>query len=193
MLEAKLRPLYQSKFVNPIAKLCSKKLSANHITSIGFLFGVSAAPCIAFSHSIIATLLLLISGYCDTLDGTVARLNKDTSDLGTVFDIISDRAVEFAVILGLFCIDPMHRGFLSMMMLGSVLLCVTSFLVTGMFTPNRSEKSFNYNEGLMERAEAFIFFIAMIWLPGFFNALASIFALLVFATAYRRIYQFTQQ
>lgn len=192
MLEAILRSHYQKQFIDPVSQFFSKKLSANHITTVGFLLGVSVAPALAFHHPLIATLLLTLSGYCDTLDGTIARITHTTSHLGTVFDIISDRAVEFSVILGLFCIDPQHRGFLSMMMLGSVLLCVTSFLIVGIFTPNQSEKSFHYSPGLMERAEAFIFFMMMIWLPTYFTFLASLFSALVFFTAYRRIYQFVK-
>lgn len=61
-------------------------------------------------------------------------------------------------------IAPQERGLWCMLTLGSMLLCITSFLVVGIFTENQSQKSFHYSPGLMKRAEAFSFFIAMmIW------------------------------
>ena len=78
-------------------------------------------------------------------------------------------------------------------MLGSMLLCITSFLVVGIFVANDSHKSFHYNPGIMERAEAFIFFIAMMLWPSAFVGLAMLFSLLVTLTAIIRLTQFYKQ
>lgn len=152
--------------------------------------GVLVFPALYFHESLLAIMLLLMSGYCDTLDGTVARLTGQTSNAGAVFDITSDRLVEFAVIAGLFALDPTHRGWIAILMLGSILMCVTSFLVVGIVTPNTSSKSFHYSPGLMERAEAFIFFILMMVWQSAFNELALLFSLLVCITAIIRLRQY---
>lgn len=47
--------------------------------------------------------------------------------MGTILDIIFDRIVEFAIIFGLFTVDPVHRAGIALFMLGSILICVTSF------------------------------------------------------------------
>lgn len=193
MIENKLRPLYQKFLVDPIVKQMVNRCTPNQITLASCILGIGVIPALLLQQPILATILLLLSGYCDTLDGSLARLKEQSSNVGTVLDIMSDRLVEFAVIFALFSLDPVHHGLGAIMMLGSILLCVTSFLVVGIFTPNDSHKGFHYSPGLMERAEAFIFFIAMIWLPQYFNLLSSIFCILVLWTAYLRIQEFIQQ
>ena len=81
-------------------------------------------------------MVLLISGYFDALDGTVARMAEQNSAKGTMIDIISDRIVEFAVIFALFLVNPLHRGVCCLLMLGAILICVTSFLVVWIFHEN---------------------------------------------------------
>lgn len=193
MLETYVRPIYQTLLVTPVAKALVNKLTPNHITYMACLSGVLVFPLLCLGSSLGAVLCLCLSGYCDTLDGTLARLTQTSSNQGTILDIVCDRLVEFAVMLGLFAVDPTNRAWLTLFMLGSVLLCVTSFLVVGIFTPNTSEKSFHYSPGLMERAEAFIFFTAMIIWKNAFTELATLFTLLVGLTAVLRLFQYYQQ
>ena len=70
------------------------------------------------------------------------------------------------------------------MILLANLLCITSFLVVGIFVEQNSNKSFFYHEGLMERAEAFIFFILMMLIPQWFAFLAVVYTILVLLTAF---------
>ena len=193
MIENYLRPVYQKFCVDKFAKFLIDKCTPNQITLLACIFGILVVPSLIVHAHLLATLLLLLSGYCDTLDGTLARIQSKTSDAGTMFDIVVDRIVEFSVILGLFAIDPIHRGWGSLIMLGSVLICVTSFLMVGIFTSNESDKGFHYSKGLMERPEAFLFFIAMIWLPNEFNYISGLFSILVGWTAYVRASQFIRQ
>ncbi|HZW61687.1 MAG TPA: CDP-alcohol phosphatidyltransferase family protein [Candidatus Babeliales bacterium] len=189
MLESILRPTYQVYVVDPILRWV-RHYSPMTITYASCVTGVVAAIVLVLRLPSLATLLLLISGFLDTLDGTVARVGNKTSSLGSVLDIVSDRIVEFAIMFGLFALDPLHRGGLTLAMLGSCYLCITSFLVVGIFTPNESNKGFHYSPGLIERAEAFIFFILMIWLPNYFSWLANLFTSLVVLTSFLRIKQF---
>ena len=190
MIEAYLRPKYQQFLVDPIANKIKLTCSANKITLFSCLTGLLVLPALVMQYNYMAIILLLCSGYLDSLDGALARAQNKTSDFGSMLDIVCDRLVEFTVILGLFAIDPTHRGWLCLLMLGSILICVTSFLVVGIFENNSSEKSFHYSPGIMERAEAFIFFIAMIALPSYFQFLALCFIFLVFLTAAIRIFEF---
>ncbi|MBA3660152.1 MAG: CDP-alcohol phosphatidyltransferase family protein [Gammaproteobacteria bacterium] len=152
---------------------------------------LSAIP-LAFHLIALPVLMILLSGCCDILDGALARYLKQVTPLGAVIDIVMDRCVEFAVIFGLWLIQPELRAGLCLFMLGSILLCVTSFLVVGIFTPNQSTKSFHYSVGIIERPEAFIFFILMIIFPLFFTLLAIMFSLLVLLTTALRIVEFSQ-
>jgi hypothetical protein len=75
-------------------------------------------------------------------------------------------------------------------MLVSIFICVTTFLVVGIFNEKRGEKAFYYSLGLMERPEAFIFFIAMFLFPSWFLVLAVTFSVLVLWTALSRMCEF---
>lgn len=190
MLEGYLRIGYQRIFVNHAAGFFAKYFSANFFTVLGLFFGILSPICLFYAHPFFAVGALLISGYLDTLDGTVARLRQQSTEIGAVLDIISDRLVEFGVVLGLFLVAPEARGLACILMLGSMFLCISSFLVTGIFSKKESGKSFYYSPGFMERAESFGFFIAMMLLPQYFLWLAALFIVLVLWTAVMRIYGF---
>lgn len=193
MIEQCIRPLYQRMLVDTPAQWLSPYLKANAITLLSGLLGVLVIPSMLLGWEALAVVLLLLSGYCDTLDGTVARLQPRASDWGSVLDICTDRLVEFSVIFALWAAAPHSRSLAVILMLGSILLCVTSFLVVGIFNENQSHKGFHYSPGLMERAEAFLFFMAMMYWPGGFSMLAALFCLLVIWTTVVRLREFYAQ
>lgn len=189
MIEEAIRPWLQKKYLDDSAKLLiNLGLSdPNKITMLSCLSGLLFFPLLLCGYKIFSVIALLLSGCFDILDGSVARMTDRTSDVGTVFDIMSDRIVELGVVLGLFFISPESRALASLIMLGSMLLCITSFLVVGIVSDKVREKTFDYSPGLMERPEAFIFFILMVFLPEKFNVLAAVFSILVFYTAINRV------
>lgn len=191
MIETNLRSTYQKICIDPLLKINAlHRVRPAYLTVLACLLGVSVLPLLAFKLSVWAFVFLLLSGFLDTLDGSLARLTHSATAKGAALDIVSDRVVEFAVILGLFYIEPESRALPTLLMLGSVLICVTSFLIVGIFTENNSEKSFYYSRGLIERAEAFIFFGAMILFPSIFIYTAYLFTLLVLITALVRMIEF---
>ncbi|MBA2653179.1 MAG: CDP-alcohol phosphatidyltransferase family protein [Tatlockia sp.] len=193
MIEHHLRQGYQRILINPLANLLKNRITPNQMTVLSGFLGLLVLPVLMLHHKFAAVILLLLSGFCDTLDGTLARLTHNSSDWGSVLDIMTDRLVEFVVVFALFIVAPPQQGLCSILMLGSMLLCITSFLVVGIFTDNDSQKSFYYSPGLMERAEAFLFFIAMMLWPKAFVFLAILFTILVTLTAVIRLRQFYSQ
>jgi archaetidylinositol phosphate synthase len=190
MLEKNLRHHYQKWFVDPVANAIQHHTNALSITILSGLLGLAVIPALYYSIIALAVLLLVASGYLDTLDGTIARQTKTSSDFGSAMDIVTDRIVEISAVIGLCLVDPIHRAFLSLLMLASMLLCITSFLVVGIFTTNDSHKGFHYSPGIMERAEAFIFFILMMLLPHYFVPLSIIFIILVMLTTAIHLIEF---
>ncbi len=191
MIDSYYRELYQRVCVNPLLPLL-QRFSPILLTVTGCLLGLATCPLLAFDLPLLALSALILSGFLDTLDGSLARYQKNTSPKGAVLDIVCDRAVEFSVILGLFFVDANSRGLPCILMLGSILMCITSFLVVGIFTENQSAKGFHYSPGLIERAEAFLFFAIMIAFPGIFFIGAYLFSGLTLLTAVIRLRQFTQ-
>lgn len=191
MIEATFRKMYQLICIEPLLSLKFwSKIHPHFITCMACLIGIATLPLLAFGFPNFALSCLVISGFLDTLDGSLARQQNLSSPQGAALDIICDRIVEFAIVLGLNAVDPVSRGMPALLMLGSILICVTSFLIVGIFTSNSSEKSFHYSPGLMERAEAFIAFSLMILFPSLFHLLAYLFCFLVLATAVIRMAQF---
>lgn len=190
MIEEKIRPFIQPILFDKLAEIMSKYFTGNQITLFSLIFGLMALPLIALQIKFLATIFLIFSGMLDVLDGTISRLRNESSIIGAVYDIMSDRAVEVSVLIGLFLIEPNTRGLQTLTMLGAILLCVTSFLLAGISEKhNKENKSFSYSPGLIERAEAFMFFTLMIWLPNYFTHLSILFSILVIYTAVRRVFE----
>lgn len=189
MIDSKFRGFWQKIFIDKLALFCHRLgLSPAHLTLTAFILGILVLPALAFKQEALAVFLLISSGLLDTSDGTLARLQKCASNSGSILDIACDRGVEFSVVLGLYFYDP-SRGLWLLLLLGSFYLCVTTFLLSGIFTPNQSNKSFHYSPGLIERAETFIYFPLAIIFPLFFKYLTLVFCFLVFLTAIRRFFQ----
>lgn len=188
MLDSFARKYYDKYFLEKVIQRFTK-LPPMGITLFGCSVGVFAAFLIAFGFAKLAVCMILFSGFLDSVDGAVARKQNKDSPVGCVADIFSDRIVEVAIILGLFAYDP-TRALLCLLMMGSILLCITAFLIVSSFLKNESMKSFAYSIGMVERTEAFLFFIAMCLFPSFFTPLAICFSALVTLTALIHIFRF---
>jgi archaetidylinositol phosphate synthase len=89
-------------------------LSPNMISVIGLVLAIFSAVAYAMAQNqplllLLAVVLLLASGFCDTLDGVLARTHQQASVFGGFFDSLLDRyadaAVYAGVIIGGLC-DP---------------------------------------------------------------------------------------
>ena len=190
MLEQTLRHHYQYWLVDPIVKIIPNPIQPIHITLLSGIIGLLIIPAMLFQSTLTALLCLLLSGYLDTVDGSIARYRNTTSISGTVADIMMDRIVEFATIFALFVSNPQAHALICILMLGAMLLCITSFLVVAIFTPNQSAKGFHYSPGIIERAEAIIFFSFMIILPQYFWLIGMTFVALTTLTTAIRLCEF---
>lgn len=192
LLEKIMRDQYQKYFVNSVAKLLSRFtfITPNRVSLFSAVVGLLVLLALYCKSPWLALLLMWFSGYLDTLDGSIARLTKTFSNKGSVIDICSDRFVETCIIIGLFLIAPYNRGLYCLLIMASSYLCITSFLVVSIFSDNDSSKSFYYSPGLMERAEAFIFFSLMMIVPILFAFWAILYTVLVLWTAARRLWEF---
>jgi len=193
VIDTYFRKTFQKTIVDPTLKTPITRLHPLLLTCFGLIFGLIGSYFIYLRHPFIAVFLLLLSGFLDILDGSVAREKNLVSNIGATVDLISDRIVEFSILFALFLSDPTDRGVLCFLMLGSVYLCVASFFIVSMFSEKESEKSFYYSPGIIERTEAFFFFIVLILLPHYFFEIATLFVILVVLTTITRLVQFCMQ
>ena len=149
MIETILRPNYQRFFVDPIAHALSRIrfITPIRVTLLAVIMGMCSAVLIIWQHTYLAVLCLLLSGFFDSLDGTLARVTGQASDQGAALDIVGDRIVEFVIIFAFYLLDPSRNALGALAMLGASYLCVTTFLVVGIFSANEGNKSFHYSAG----------------------------------------------
>jgi archaetidylinositol phosphate synthase len=90
-------------------------LTPNTVSLIGLALALFSAFTYAMTNGqplwiLLATILLLASGFCDALDGVIARIYQQTSVFGGFLDSLMDRyadaAVYAGVIIGGLC-DPL--------------------------------------------------------------------------------------
>lgn len=195
MLESYVKPYTNRWLLEPVASFSIKNISSkpNLYTVWSGVCGILGCPAVYNGYIWFGILLFFISGFLDMLDGYVARKTGQSSPVGTVLDIVADRLVEFSIIFSIYLMDVESNGMYCLLMLGSVLVCVTSFLVVGMFSENNSEKSFYYSPGLIERSEAFLFFFIMLTAPASVPSVGGVFIFLVFLTTLIRLKQFIRQ
>ncbi len=110
---------------------------------------------VALGHPWLGVGLLWVSGLFDVLDGSMARLNGTSSALGTLFDIVFDRLVEIMVLLAVMYRSSAYAVPVALVF-ASIILSMTVFLTVGALAEKMGNKSFYYQPGLMERADAFI-------------------------------------
>jgi len=130
-------------------------LTPNTISALGIVFAFFSALAYASGRQnlSLAVVLLMLSGYCDMLDGALARLYQKTTSFGGFLDSLLDRyadaAIYAGIILGGMC--PLHWGLTAL---------VGSFLVS--YSRARAEAAGMKMEsiGLAERAERLIIIAA---------------------------------
>ncbi|QHJ71390.1 CDP-alcohol phosphatidyltransferase family protein [Planococcus halotolerans] len=160
-------------------------LTADAVTKIAFVTGLSSGVFIYLDYPFWAIFALWFSGYLDVVDGTMARKTKPSS-WGTLLDISFDRMVEISVILGLAFRFPESMWALLLLSV-SIIIAMTVFLTVGALSDKQGMKSFYYQAGLAERTEGFILFTLMIAFSTYLTAITLIFLAMQVITIYQRM------
>ena len=181
---------YGRKYINPIILKLAKlfvqiKISANIVTTLALIIGILSAVFLYFSMPILSLIFLWVSGYLDSVDGTIARLTNSTSPYGTLMDITFDRLVETGIIL-VTALNHPDVAFYLLLLTVTILISMTIFLTVGALAKNNGFKSFKYQIGLAERTEGFIMFSAMILFQSHLKLIISLFLVMMLITIYQR-------
>lgn len=143
-------------------------LTPNKVSIIGFILALSSAIAYAFVPSalwllLLAAFLLLASGFCDTLDGIIARTFQQATVFGGFFDSVLDRYADAAVYAAIILAGLWNQIWGLAALAGSILVS---------YTRARAEAAGIKMEsvGFAERAErmlilAAVSIIAFWWLP----------------------------
>ena len=181
---------YARKYIQPAVDktadiLLDNGLTANGVTHIAFVIGISAGPLIYFDQPYWAVFALWLSGFLDVVDGTMARKTKP-SPWGTLLDITFDRLVEIGIILGLAFRFP-DAAWALLLLSGTIVVSMTVFMTVGALSEHRGVKSFYYQAGLAERSEGFILFTLMTLFSTHLTAITLIFFAIQVITISQRL------
>jgi len=102
----KLKQQIQSLLVSEASFAHKIGLTPNAVSGLGIVLALFSA--VAYWRAsinthilVLAILLLLFSGFCDALDGALARLYKQTTVFGGFLDSLLDRYADAAVLVGI--------------------------------------------------------------------------------------------
>jgi len=164
----KLKERIQQMLASEAKLAHSIGLTPNMISFIGLILAFLSA----FSYAewqnnslylLFATVLLLLSGFCDAVDGVVARLYKQTTAFGGFLDSLLDRYADGVVFVGIIVAGLCDK-------LWGLIALIGALLVS--YTRARAEATGTKMEsiGIAERAERIIVLatasiITIFWLP----------------------------
>ena len=173
--------------------LAAAGIGANAVTIAGFAIGLAAAAAIAYGMFLTGLVLILASRVADGLDGAVARASRKT-DFGGFLDIVLDFGFYGAIPFAFIVLDPTANAIAGGLLLVSFYVNGASFLAYAVMaekraleTSIRGSKSLFFTTGLAEATETLAVFVGMCLFPQWFNAIAVLFAVVVFYTALSRI------
>ena len=151
------------------AKIAHKMgLTPNHISVIGFLLAIGTAASYALTTTnslwllFLAVFFMMASGFCDAMDGIVARTFQQTSKFGGFFDSVLDRfadATSYAGIIIAGLCNPAFGAYWGIIVTLAAL--IASMLVS--YTRSRAEAIGVKMEsvGIAERAERMLILAAV--------------------------------
>jgi phosphatidylglycerophosphate synthase len=179
------------KYVEPIIEsvanaFINRNISANKVTVLAFVLGISSGGWMLLGQPLIATAVLWISGLLDAVDGAIARKTGTSSSWGALMDITFDRIVELSVIISLAILYPQARLVL-IMLTGSIIISMTVFLTVGALSKNTKNKAFYYQAGLAERTEGFIMSSLMMLFSNHIIIITIVYFLAILFTAGQRL------
>ena len=161
----------------------------NHLTLVGMVLGIMAGTVLALGHLRWSALILIFSGLCDTLDGSIARSTEQTTDFGAFLDSTLDRYSDMALYLGAMTLAFLSRN--SSLFFWSLLALIGAVMVS--YTRARAECIIEKCQvGIMERPERIVLLLIGLlfhWL----EAAVAITAILANITALQRIYHTHKQ
>lgn len=160
-------------------------VAPNGLTYAALTSGVVAALLFYRDHGWWAYVVVLLSGLFDAVDGRVARMGPGPTVWGGVLDLLCDRVVEAAILLGIAVPHPTWH-LPALVVAATWYVNISVFLTIGAASDKASTKVIDYPPGLLERSELLIFAFIVVAVPVLVPATAYVYAALEVLTAAQR-------
>lgn len=170
-------------------------LTPNQVSAIGIIF--AALSGLAYWHwqlhpllLVAAPVLLLISGFCDALDGVLARIYEKTTPLGGFLDSLLDRYADATIFFGIILGELCHIFWGLVALTGSLLVSYTRARAEALGVEMEAV-------GIAERAERLIMlaiasFLSIAWLEALHWGMIAL-AILTNITVLQRAFHFLRR
>jgi CDP-diacylglycerol--glycerol-3-phosphate 3-phosphatidyltransferase len=143
-------------------------ITPNTVTVIGFLITLGAAALILTGFQFAAGFVVLVAGFFDMLDGSLARITNQVTKFGGILDSTLDRLSEAALLVSLLVVFGTNGSIPGIWITGIAL--VSSLMVS--YIRSRAEAAgIDCEVGLFTRPERIIILAIGLLLSGFNNAL----------------------
>ena len=183
MLDSRIRPIIDIPLNNIGKKLAMLGVQSNHVTILGFVFGIVAMYQIVIGQFSIALLFFVLNRFCDGVDGAVGFL-----------DIVCDFIIYSGIVLA-FAINDNSKSLAAAFLIFCFVGPITSFLSYAIIaakreisTKRRGVKSFYYLGGICEGTETSFILALMCVKPGIFSSICLVYGILCLLTTLGRTY-----
>jgi len=185
---SEVRKALAYRLTEPIARFLSKTpIGPGFITWFGFSLSVGGTALIVTEHFLAAGFVVLIAGFFDMLDGTLARRTNQVTHFGAVLDSTLDRLSEAALLVGILAFYAREQSTTGVILVGAAL---TGSLLVSYVRARAEALGLECQVGLFTRTERVIVLAIGLLLNQIDNALIialAIIAVFSFFTAGHRL------
>ena len=192
MLDEELRQ-GTKPFYRPVATTLARRgVTGNTLTGVSLGAGVLCLAAIALGFNVLGLILWLLNRLLDGVDGEVARLRGETSELGTLADIAADFWMYGGFLVALAVQHPDARLalvvlFFAYYLNGSVFLALSGILER-LRRERLTDRGLHFRRSLTEGFETIVAGVLFLVFPGHVSLIASVFAAMVFVSSTQRLW-----
>ena len=191
MLDEELRRGTKPLYKPAATALAHRGITGNALTVASLLAGVLCLGAIAAGLNVLGLILWLLNRLLDGLDGEVARLRAETSELGSYLDIAADFFMYGGFLVALAVQHPDARLalltlFFAYYLNGSLFLALSGILEK-IKAERLTERGLHFRRSLTEGFETIVAGVLFLVFPGHVSLIAWVFAAMVFVSSAQRL------
>ena len=174
----------------PAVRLLAKTaIAPTTVSWFGFSLAVGAAALIIKGYFFAASLVVLIAGFFDILDGALARSTNRATQFGAILDSTLDRLAEAVLLLGILVLYAREQSAIGIMAVGIALL---GSLLVSYIRAKAEALGLECQVGLFTRAERVVVLALGLLLNQLLLALAIIVVFSFITVSQRLLYVWRQ-
>ncbi|MDP8974277.1 MAG: CDP-alcohol phosphatidyltransferase family protein [Actinomycetota bacterium] len=191
MLDEELRRGAKPLYKPAATALAHWGITGNALTVASFVAGVLCLGAIAAGLNVLGLILWILNRLLDGLDGEVARLRAETSELGSYLDIVADFFMYGGFLVALAVQHPEARLalvtlFFAYYLNGSLFLALSGILEK-IKAERLTERGLHFRRSLTEGFETIVAGVLFLVFPGHVSLIAWVFAAMVFVSSAQRL------